>query len=1115
MSGNKLPTTSLRIRKKEIHVKESTIHSEDLSQILCNLQRSLAADEHSCLPGLVLAVVGDSESYVPKPWNTTAFTSGLLQSIQGVKKSWIIYRGNNDGISALIYNAFRETTHTQPALRRRDKSIETTNENTLIEIRPLTENEEADDDNVTEPDWLFTLKPVFDDLQTQMKYRWFNRYLSHFLEKLSAEYTPLLSKEEDEKELVLINMRVPVLMIAVEGDISTIHQIKSAVKRNIPVLLAKGSGKAVDFIIEYLEESRPIKKEKVLKENAHLLLGIYMRAEDYKSLKKRMISIQKHSHLITIFDLDNSKNDQMEDFVVKTIIKGWSLKEIHDSTDDPNDKGKSSARTVTMNNVETERTFDCLMEHFHVTPGSLSLFFYIAYQYILESCEIKNKKKELELFLLEAIISSRVDYVSALVQHGVKFNINYIGRLFDETLKCNNCDARDCRRIHAIHFRVSTKCCYGVWCTCNEQCKKHRLKCGVSECEVYHYVCDLESKNGEQTLTCCSTRNIQNYCRCSRHRVTGINGICHKLHDLLHNVRNICQELLHYPKDAVGTTEEQAQKRCSVVPICRGFSRKKTSDHNDLYHVLLAWAIFAQKEELASIFWAKCENPLLTAIMASSMMKTMAEMVNTAKDIKLNKDLLKHSRLFEKRALFLINSLYEEDGMGCMSLMNTEDKVWGIRVAPVECAFDNGIIDVVCHPCVQRLLNRVWYKDTAAMWRDWMKILFCISISSTKPKKAWKSPAMMFLIHYLIMLGMLVGYSAFLLSNIKGINTFSDIGVYELLLYLWITADAVEEIFRNIVITVQRNISHNQSRKRFRLYCYLTNLWNVLALLSYAVLVSAVLVRTFNGGQRFEIRLYSLGLFIMYMRFFHSLMVLTYFGPKLIMIGKMLKELLQFSWILFVFIMCAGVLYHSNMYPNHRDMWPNRGADTAHWRIWKIISLPYWQLYGELFIDELKGKTNSNDTCTSVESEWESNPDLDRCVEYDWAIMVVAAMYMLISNLLLFNLIIALFSYRFKEVQNNSDRLWKYWRYATIKDYSTRFPVPFNVFLHVFNCIVMFYKRKRQNVKTGNTPREQQNVSRKCIDACSLEPETLVKLQAKYATSRLYSEVTMNSMHSH
>ncbi|CAC5413890.1 unnamed protein product [Mytilus coruscus] len=439
-----------------------------------------------------------------------------------------------------------------------------------------------------------------------------------------------------------------------------------------------------------------------------------------------------------------------------------------------------------------------------------------------------------------------------------------------------------------------------------------------------------------------------------------------------------------------------------------------------------------------------------------------------------------------------MNSLYEDDATRCMSLMNTESRIWGIRVAPVECAFDNRMVDVIGHPCVQRLLNRVWYNNTASMWRDWLK---------------------------LFMLGILGAYSAFLLSNVKGVKAFSDIGLYELLLYFWITADWIEEIIRNIMITVRGR----QSRKWFRLKSYLTNFWNALALLLYTVLVSAVLVRIFDGGQRMEIRLYSLGLFIIYMRFFHSFMVHKYFGLKLIMIGKMLSELLQFSWILIIFIVCAGVMYHSNMYPNHRDMWPKYGADIENWRIWKILSLPYWQLYGEMSLDVLNGETNSNGTCTFIESEWESNPDMERCVEYDWAIMVVAAMYMLISNLLLFNLIIALFSYRFEEVQNNSDRLWKYGRYAIITDYSTRSPVPFNMFVHVFKvlvhvfqCMVNCCKRKQQNCKTGNsTPQEQKHVSRKCIDACSFETETLETLQEKYATIRLYSEITMNSKHSH
>ncbi|XP_076101188.1 transient receptor potential cation channel subfamily M member 6-like [Mytilus galloprovincialis] len=360
------------------------------------------------------------------------------------------------------------------------------------------------------------------------------------MEKLSEEYTPSLSKAKDT---VLIQMRVPVLMIAVEGDKSTIHQIKEAVERNIPVLLMKGSGKAVDFIIEYLNESRPIDKEKILKINAPLLLGIYMRSDEYMKLQRRMATIQEYSHLITIFDLNNAKNEQMEDFVVKAIIRVWSLKEIQKN---PNDRMKK--KTVTMNNVKTEGTNGTFMEHIHVMPGSLSLYFYIAYQYIQESGKIIDKDKELQLLLLEAIIADRVDYVSTLIQRGVMFDWKGIRRLFAETLKCKGCDAKDCKRIHAIHFRVSKKCCKGIWCTCseNKDCKKQTCTC---------------------TCTCNETKSDANSCSCSSRDVD----------DILHNVRNICQKLLHYPKDI---SEKHAKTQCSVVPFCCSVSKETTNENH-------------------------------------------------------------------------------------------------------------------------------------------------------------------------------------------------------------------------------------------------------------------------------------------------------------------------------------------------------------------------------------------------------------------------------------------------------------------------------------------------------------------------------------------------------
>ncbi|CAC5398361.1 unnamed protein product [Mytilus coruscus] len=226
-------TNNPRCREKiEIIVNQPIIKSEDVSPILSKLEeRLVAADGNdNCFPGLVLSVIGDSESYVPKPWNTIAFTSGLLQSIQGVKKSWVIYRGKTGGISKLIYDAFREP---------KDETNEKFNKNTIIAIRPAKKNEKIS-------------KMIRKKLQGNTNG---STDICANFGKLSAEYTPLLSKEQDK---VVIKMRVPVLMIAVEGDKNTIHQIKVAVMRNIPVLLIKGSGKAVDFIIEYLEESRPM-----------------------------------------------------------------------------------------------------------------------------------------------------------------------------------------------------------------------------------------------------------------------------------------------------------------------------------------------------------------------------------------------------------------------------------------------------------------------------------------------------------------------------------------------------------------------------------------------------------------------------------------------------------------------------------------------------------------------------------------------------------------------------------------------------------------------------------------------------------------------------------------
>ena len=49
-------------------------------------------------------------------------------------------------------------------------------------------------------------------------------------------------------------MKVPVLVIVAEGDLHTINHVVEFLKRDIPVLVLQGSGKASDLISECMEE---------------------------------------------------------------------------------------------------------------------------------------------------------------------------------------------------------------------------------------------------------------------------------------------------------------------------------------------------------------------------------------------------------------------------------------------------------------------------------------------------------------------------------------------------------------------------------------------------------------------------------------------------------------------------------------------------------------------------------------------------------------------------------------------------------------------------------------------------------------------------------------------
>lgn len=53
---------------------------------------------------------------------------------------------------------------------------------------------------------------------------------------------------------MIIEMPIPVAIIVCEGDLKTIVHIAKALQENIPVIIMKGSGKAADLVLDYIEK---------------------------------------------------------------------------------------------------------------------------------------------------------------------------------------------------------------------------------------------------------------------------------------------------------------------------------------------------------------------------------------------------------------------------------------------------------------------------------------------------------------------------------------------------------------------------------------------------------------------------------------------------------------------------------------------------------------------------------------------------------------------------------------------------------------------------------------------------------------------------------------------
>ena len=84
----------------------------------------------------------------------------------------------------------------------------------------------------------------------------------------------------------------------------------------------------------------------------------------------------------------------------------------------------------------------------------------------------------------------------------------------------------------------------------------------------------------------------------------------------------------------------------------------------------------------------------------------------------------------------------------------------------------------------------------------------------------------------------------------------------------------------------------------------------------------------------------------------------------------------------------------------------------------------------------LPGGCSAAVTRDQINSTFFEDPDdPQRCPNTHKWVELLQGLYMLIANVLLLNLLIALFSNTFEQIQANAEKYWKFQRYSLIREY--------------------------------------------------------------------------------
>ncbi|XP_052075932.1 transient receptor potential cation channel subfamily M member-like 2 [Mytilus californianus] len=473
-----------------------------------------------------------------------------------------------------------------------------------------------------------------------------------------------------------------------------------------------------------------------------------------------------------------------------------------------------------------------------------------------------------------------------------------------------------------------------------------------------------------------------------------------------------------------------------------------------------------------------------SALFASAVLKELAHRAHSSNLMDLTASLNENAGYFEDQACAVITELYNIDREKALTTLVT--KVNRYNTTPLDIAYSQKLTKFMAHTACQAKINSLWSGDIAMYtppWKIGMAVFLPILIiqnfrfidipkkdpcqprlQAQQPKRnnnitSWqwivyclymfyRAPVTKFVIYLVSYFAMLVIFAIFVLTDLYPLSERPP-STLEYLTWIWTLSLLIEEI-RQIYLTHRGSLKHN-------LQYWAKNVWNIFDIIMYLLFILPVFLRCLlNSDQFYFARMaYAITLSMFILRSMHFFFVDRYIGPKVVMIGRMLSDLAFFICLFALFVFSFGIMYQAVLFPN---------SVLAPWELLKdLVYFPYWQLYGELYLDHIEGKEPSE--CTN-DYELYINGTMDRCAQANQFNSTILAVYLILTNIMLVNILIAMFTTTIEKVQDDSEMIWKFNMYELVKECYEKpmFPIP--ILIHLFRLFILCQNKIRNQYET-------------------------------------------------